>query len=143
MKVIYDDVFEWEGFGGPLQLAAGRCHLWVFDRGREESRRLAHLRRYVVVAADSPDSRLSVKSCVSHIATVVSQRFQMEPQRMLFVEYYPEKTYGVDNAKVIPERFDKVEFTWFEDKAMHPKWLPLEAHQLETVHELMQSARSA
>ncbi|HHP7233503.1 MAG TPA: hypothetical protein ACFCUC_02645 [Desulfobacterales bacterium] len=143
MKVIYNDVFEWEGFGGRLQLAAGRCHLWIFDRGRENARQLAHLRRYVVVAADSPECRLSVKSCVSHIATRVSQRFQIEPQRMLFVEYYPEKTYGPDNANVIPERYDKVEFTWYEDKAMHPKWLPLEPNQLDSVTELMQAAHSS
>lgn len=141
MKILYNGVFEWEGFGGRLQLAAGRCHLWLFDRGRENARHLSHLRRYVAVAADSPESRLSVKSCVSHIATRVSQRFQIEPQRMLFVEYYPEKTYGPDNAKVIPERFDKVDFTWYEGKAMHPKWQRPEPAQLEAVRELMRAGR--
>jgi len=142
MKIVYSDIFHWEGFGGRLQLATGSCRLWIFDRGREETKRLSHLHRFVVVAADAAESRLSVKSCVSHIATRVADRFRIDPQRMLFVEYYPEKTYGPDNENRIPEHFDQVEFTWYEDKAMHPKWQPLESPRLETVRELMQEVGS-
>jgi len=142
MKIIYDDVFHWKGFGGRLQLATGSCRLWIFDRGREASSQVSHLRRYVVVAADSSESRLSVKSCVSHIATQVAEQFQIEPQRMLFLEYYPEKTYGAGDENIIAERYDKVDFTWYENKAMHPKWQPLEPPQLETVRNLMQEVSS-
>jgi hypothetical protein len=35
---------------------------------------------------------MSVRSCSSHIATMVSQTFHVAPSRMQVVEFYPRKT---------------------------------------------------
>ena len=135
--LVHDDVFEWEGFGGKLRLGSGSCRLRIFDLGKGKVEGLAHLRPLIVIATDIPESRMSVRSCASHIATLVTQQFRLEPQRMMFIEYYPEVTYGRNDENVIPERYDAVEFVWHADKAMHPKWRNLTASMLEIVKELM------
>jgi hypothetical protein len=56
---------------------------------------------------------------------------------MLWVEYYPESRYGMDNTRVIPEKFDIVEFAWYEGKAMHPKWRELKPPLLDEIKKLM------
>lgn len=123
--LIYDDIFSWEGFGGMLKLASGKCRLRILDLNRSDHDGLTHLKPMIVVATDLPDSNMSVRSCSSHIATMVGRRFNIPPHRMQFVEYYPKKTYGEGNRKVIPEVFEAVDFTWKEDKALHPKLRPL------------------
>ena len=49
---IYDDMFTWEGFGGKLRLASGKCQLKIYDLNKGEDRRLVHLKPVVVVATD-------------------------------------------------------------------------------------------
>jgi hypothetical protein len=92
---------------------------------------VAHLRPMIVVASDLPDSKMSVRSCSSHIATTVVQKFNVVPHRMQFVEYYPGKHYGEGNRNVIPETFEAVEFTWKKNMALHPKLKPLEPPLLD------------
>ena len=135
--LIHDDVFVWEGFGGQLRLGSGKCRLRIIRLGKTGADGLAYLRPFIVVASDIPESRMSVKSCVSHIATSVAKAFDIKPNRMVFVEYYPRSTYGPQDEKVIPERFDAVEFTWLDDKAMHPKWRNLEQPLLSIIRGLM------
>jgi len=135
--LIYDDEYEWKGFGGLLKLAAGKCRLKIFDLRKGPKNGTAHLRPIIVIATDIPDSRISVRSVVSHIATVVTNQFSIDPQRMLFIEYYPEVIYGKNNENRIPEHYDAVEFTWHGDKAMHPKWRRLQAPMLGIVRELV------
>jgi hypothetical protein len=138
--LVHDGIFEWEGFGGMLRLGSGRCRLRIFDLAKDKAKGLSHLRPLIIVATDIPESRMSVRSCVSHIATLVAKQFHIEPQRMLFLEYYPEVTYGRHNENVIPERYDSVEFVWHADKAMHPKWRSVAPPMLDIVKELMASA---
>ena len=144
--LIHDDVFVWEGFGGQLRLGSGKCRLRIFNLEKTGSYELAYLRPYIVVASDVPESRMSVKSCVSHIATSVAKAFDIRSNRMVFVEFYPRTTYGPQNEHVIPERFDAVDFTWIGDKAMHATWRDLEQPLLDIVRGLMrhdESDRSA
>ena len=98
---------------------------------------MAHLRPYIIVASDVPESRMSVRSCVSHIATSVAKAFGIDPNRMLFVEYVPQSTYGVNGENLIPEHFDAVDFTWHGDKALHPKWRALQPPLLDIVRKAM------
>ena len=58
---------------------------------------------------------------------------------MIFVEYAPQSTYGVDGENLIPERFDAVEFTWHGDKALHPRWRALQQPLLDIVRKAMQA----
>lgn len=129
--LIHDGVFEWEGFGGALELAAGSCRLRIIDLTKNDQKKVAHLKPMVVVVSDLPDQtgafkKMSVRSCASHIATRVAAEFNINPQRMIFVEYYPASTYGDQNQHNIPAKFDAVDFVWHEDKALHPKWRSLE-----------------
>ena len=137
--LIHDDIFAWEGFGGLLRLGSGKCRLRIIDLKKGSHKGLAHLRPYIIVASDVPESRMSVRSCVSHIATSVAKAFGINPNRMLFVEYAPPSTYGVDGENLIPERFDAVEFTWHGDKALHPKWRALQPHLLDIVRKAVQT----
>jgi hypothetical protein len=137
--LIHDDIFSWSGWGGRLKLGSGRCRLQIYDLKEGDKKGLMHLRPIVVVISDVSGSNMSVKSCTSHIATLVAKEFKIDPHRMLWIEYYPENKYGVDEIKVIPERFDAVEFTWHEDKAIQPKWRALKPPLLDEIRKLINS----
>lgn len=140
--LVHDDIFSWEGFGGTFNLASGRCRLRIIDLTKGTHGGLAHLKPIVVVATDLPDDAspvkvVTVRSCAGHIATSVIRKFNIDRQRMLFVEYYPKKTYGGQNQHIIPEKFDAVDFQWHDDRALFPKWRPLQPPLLETVKEVV------
>ena len=137
--LIHDDIFSWSGWGGRLKLGSGRCRLQIYDLKEGDKKGLMHLRPIVVVISDVSGSNMSVKSCTSHIATLVAKEFKIDPHRMLWIEYYSENRYGVDEIKVIPERFDAVEFTWHEDKAIQPKWRALKPPLLDEIRKLINS----
>jgi hypothetical protein len=68
---------------------------------------------------------------------MIAKDFNIAPHRMLFIEYYPEKTYGTEDDRVISEKFDLVEFTWHKDKAIQPKWKSLAPPLLEKIKNLI------
>ena len=140
--LIHDDQFAWEGFGGVYQLAAGRCRLRIFDLSKSKQGKVTPIKPIIVVVSDLPGSQspyrgVSVRSCASHVATSVAAKFKIAPHRMTYVEYYPATTYGDKSQHVIPAKIDAVDFTWFEGKALHPKWRPLAPPLLETVMGLL------
>lgn len=135
--LIHDDIFSWEGWGGELSLGSGKCRLRIFDLKKQNTKGFTPLRPVIILVSDVPDSKMSVKSCTSHIATLVTQQFNIKPHRMLWVEYYPETRYGVDDRQVIPEKFDAVEFIWHADKAIKPKWRELKPPLLDEIKKLI------
>ncbi|MBW1776817.1 MAG: hypothetical protein JRI76_05065 [Deltaproteobacteria bacterium] len=138
---IYDDIFSWEGWGGMLRLASGRCRLRIFDLSQDPGRPgLTHLKPIIVLVTDVPESRMSVRSCAGHIATQVTQKFNIQPQRMVYVEHYPAVHYGTHDERFIPERYDGVEFVWMEGKAIRPAWRPLTPPLLDVVKKMAQEA---
>lgn len=144
--LIHDDIFSWEGFGGLLDLANGACRLRIFDLSKSSEKNVMLLKPLVVVVSDLPDhdthmKKVSVRSCNSHIATCVARTFNLNPQRMVFVEYYPPSSYGDHNQHYIPAKYDLVEFQWYEDKAMHPKWRPLDAPLLDMISDMIEGVR--
>jgi hypothetical protein len=146
--MIYDDIFAWEGFGGVYQLAAGRCRLRIFDAGKGDPRGVAHLKPMLVLVSDLPDDQrklrqVTVRSCASHIATLVAQKFGIDPHRMTYVEYTPASTYGDRNQHRIEAKFETVDFTWYEDKALHPKWRPLPAALRDVVEGMVSGRQGA
>lgn len=138
--LIYDDIYSWEGWGGALRLGHGRCRLRIFDLRRGAAKRVAYLRPVIVVVTDVPESKTTIRNYGGHIATRVVQDFDFEPNRVLWVEYYPAVRYGIRGEKVIPERYDTVSFAWHREKAMHPQWRPLKPPMLDLVRELMAAA---
>ena len=146
--VIYDDIFEWEGWGGELKLAKGRCRLRIFDLNRSDRKDVLHLRPMVVVASDLPregmmKGEVSVRSAASHIATVVSQRFGIDPQRMQFVEYTPRETYGKHGEYVIQPGYDAVEFTWEDGLALFPRHKPIDPELVVILREWLEDTPAA
>jgi hypothetical protein len=135
--IIYDDIFAWEGWGGQLRLASGKCQLRIYDLEKAKAKGLSHLRPIIVVVSDIAESPMSVRSCTGHIATNVTQQFNIDPERMLFIEYYPETAYGQRNKHVIPEKYDVVEFTWHEGRAIEPKWRTLKPPLLDVIKEIV------
>jgi hypothetical protein len=135
--LIYDDIFNWKGFGGKLKLASGKCWLKIYDLSGDQTDGLLLLKPVVVIARDHSGSNMSVRSCSSHIATMVSQTFHVPPSRMQFVEYHPQKMYGKETKRFIPEILEAVDFTWKEDVAIHPKLRPLSPPLLKRLQALL------
>ncbi|HAO21309.1 MAG TPA: hypothetical protein DCQ37_13090 [Desulfobacteraceae bacterium] len=136
--LIHDDIYEWQGWGGKMKLGSGKCRLRIYDLKKDAQKGLAHLKPIIVIISDVPESRMSVKSCTGHIATYVTKDFKIDPQRMLWLEYYPEKQYGVGGTHRIPEAYELVEFVWHEDKAIQPKWKHLSPTLLDMVKKMVQ-----
>ena len=127
--LVYDDIFAWEGWGGELRLASGECNLRIYDLEKERAGGVAHLRP------------MSVRSCTGHIATHVALKFKIDPQRMLYIEYYPETTYGDHQQHIIPEKYDAVEFTWIDGRAIEPKWRTLKSPVLDMIKDIEAHSR--
>ena len=140
--LIYDDIFTWDGWGGKLRLASGRCHLRIFDLAHEEQKSIKLLKSVIVVVTDINDGQaMSVRSCGGNIATLVVKQVDIDPSRMVWIEYYPVSTYGKDGQmNTVPERYDIAEFTWNEGRAFQPVWRPLRSPMLEFVKELTENS---
>jgi hypothetical protein len=135
--LIYDDIYSWEGWGGALRLASGKCRLRIFDQKGKNGSGLAHLRPIIVIASDVPGSPMSVRSCCGHIATCVTREFNIKPHRMMFIEYYPQTEYGEKREHIIEEKYDLVEFNWLDEGAIEPKWRTLKPPLLDAIKDLV------
>ncbi len=141
---IFDDIMHWDGYGGKFNLAAGRCRLRLFDLSKDQTGNVPQLKPIIAVVSELPGDRrqpsmkkVSLRACISHVATTIVHRFAIDPGRMVVVEYYPRETYGVNSEKIIPEKLDRVVLKWHEKKALFPDWRPLESPLLETVRDLV------
>jgi hypothetical protein len=137
--LIHDDIFSWRGWGGKLMLGSGKCRLRIYDLKKGNKKDLMHLRPIIVVVSDVSDSKMDVRSATSHVATLVTKEFNIDPHRMLYIEYYPEHTYGMDDKYVISEKFDAVEFTWHDGMAIKPQWRTLKPPLLDEIKKLVNS----
>ncbi len=144
---VFDDIFHWEGWGGLLHLEAGKCRLKVFDLRKAPANGVVPLKSFVVIVSEAPldpgqkKRFVSLRSHIGHIATLVVRQFNLDQQRTLWVEFYPERRYGVQNEKMIPERYDEVNFTWQADRALEPRWTPLKPPLLDMVRQLQVHGR--
>ena len=135
--LIYNDIFAWEGWGGELRLASGECNLRIFDLEKDGTGSVAHLHPIIAIVSDIARSPMSVRSCTGHIATHVALKFNIDPSRMLYIEYYPQTTYGDQQQHIIPEKYDVVEFTWINDRAIEPRWRTLKPPVLDMIKEIV------
>lgn len=135
---IYDDIYEWEGWGGQMKLGSGKCRLRIFDLKKGRKKGVSLLYPFIALVSDVPDSKMSVRSCISHIATCVARDFNLDPHRTVWVEYYPARTYGAHNEYTIPEKFERVDLTWNADLAIQPGWRPLKPEMHELVKDMVE-----
>ncbi len=141
--LLYDGTYSWQGWGGKLRLASGKCRLRIYDLKQGASQRLAHLRPMIVIVEDSPDSRMSVRSCAGHVATSVARDYGIDPHRMMYVEYYPPSVYGEKGDHRIPERYEAVDFTWTEGGAIQPRWRTLQGSLLQAVKAIVDETQAS
>ncbi len=140
---IFDDILHWDGYGGKFNLAAGRCRLRLFDLSKDRTDNVPQLKPIIAIVSDLPGDKkivmkkVSVRSCISHVATTIVHRFNVDPGRMVLIEHYPRETYGIRQEKVIPEKFERVILEWHDKKALFPNWRSLESPLLETVKNLV------
>lgn len=135
--LIYNDIYTWEGWGGTLQLGSGECRLRIFDLRQDESMDVKMIKPFVVIVSDThapSPKRLSVKSCASHVASRVVKDFGIDPNRMVWVEYYPTGGHGGT------ERFDEAEFKWEGGDALSPDWRDLSPFYKKIVRRLLEMA---
>ncbi len=138
--LVYNDIYEWEGWGGSLRLASGRCRLRLFDLERSDAKKLTHLKSIIAIVSDVSENKLkemSARSCAGHIASLVARDFKIDPQRMLWVEYYPASTYGKEGLKKLGERFIAVDFSWHEAGAIEPRWREIKPPLLDVLKDLL------
>jgi hypothetical protein len=138
--LIYDGIYSWEGFGGRLKLSSGSCRLRLYDLSQAPSGGMAYLRPFIAIVSDVPESRMSVRSCAGHVVTSVARYFQIDPQRMLYIEYYPESIYGERGERRIPEKYDVVDFNWTVGGAIQPRWRTLQPPLLEVIRKMVDAA---
>ena len=136
--LIYDDIYSWEGWGGRLRLASGKCRLRIFNLKKRNEAGLAHFKPIIIIVSDVSESPMSVRSCSGHIATSVTRQFNIQPHRMLFVEYYPQTVYGQKQEHTIAEKYDLVEFNWHQGKAIEPKWRTIKPPLLDMITKLVE-----
>ena len=134
--LLYDSIYKWDGFGGRLKLASGKCVLRLHNMTRGDDNNLSLLKPFIALVTDHPDSAMSIKSCAGHIATCLVKDFGVDPARMTYIEYYPAATYGEKNQHKIAERYEILEFVWCDGKALHPKWRHLPETMLGQIKQL-------
>lgn len=117
-------------------MASGLCRLRVFDLHAGGAKDIKHLRPIIAITTDVPESKMSIKSCAGNIATKIAKTFKIDPQRMMYVEYYPATTYGKKDQHEIAEKYELVEFAWKDGKAIQPKWRELKPPMLDIVKDL-------
>jgi len=143
--ILHNQIFHWDGFGGLLKLASGNCMLRVVQLQKSD---LAFVKPYIVITEDTPpddpskkNQKLSIRSCCAHIATCVTQKFSINPNRMFYLEYYPESIYGVNQEKHISEQYDVVSFFWDDNKAFQPSFRVLKSPVLDHVKKIHQELK--
>lgn len=131
--IRYNAIFEWDGWGGVMRLASGRCLLRLIDLKQDTPRNFQVFKPFIVIVTSLEDSTMSVRSCAGHIATRVAERFNIEPSRMRYIEYTPETRYGKNGEHVIAGRMESVEFEWREGRAIRPEWREIRPPMDETI----------
>ncbi len=138
--LIHDDIYAWQGWGGKLRLASGKCRLRIYDLKQGGSLPAAHLRPMIVIVSDVAESPMSVRSCAGHVATSVARDFAIKPSRMMYIEYYPESVYGERGDHVIAEKYEAVDFDWTEGGALQPRWRILQGPLLDSLKKIVSGA---
>ena len=100
---------------------------------------ISFLKPIVVILSDVTESKMSIRSCAGHIATKVIQEFNIDPDRMLWIEFYPMVKYGAHGEHSIPEQYVAVDFMWYKEKAINPRWRQLKPPILDIIKSLAEN----
>lgn len=97
----------------PQGTFSSRCDLDIFMMGD----------RAVVVATEreeDPASGISVSNGADTIATIVMQKYDLDPDAITWIEHYPEKRMG--SIYRMGETYDLVRFRFKGNRFVSPSW---------------------
>jgi hypothetical protein len=90
---------------------SGECLIRVYELGS----------RVVVIATDL-DEGPSVTNAAEEIATQIVEQFNIDPERLIWVEHYPRKDTRAKPGTALGEEYDFVVFEWDGDHFRNPDW---------------------
>ena len=106
----------------PRGTFSSRCDLEIFMWGD----------RTVVVATereDDPGSGLSISNGADTLATIVMQKYRLDPDTMTWIEHYPEKKMGPIYR--MGETYDLVRFRFKGNRFVSPTWVRIDKNGAE------------
>ena len=113
---------------------------WIHPRGSFSSRCDLDIymldKRAVVIATereDDPGSGISVANGADIIATIVLQKFGLNPDAITWIEHYPEKRLSPDKPYKLDETYNLVKFNYDGSRLFAPKWERIDKEGIEAL----------
>lgn len=113
--------FVWIHPGGGF---SSRCDLDVFLLGSKA----------LVIATereDDPDAGISVANGADILATIVIQKFGLDPRRVTWIEHYPERRMGARDIYRIGKTYQRVTFQFEGTRLTAPRWEVVDGEGIE------------
>lgn len=113
-----DQVLEFEGLWG----APSVCGLQIAK----------HADRHVVIASELWDQNpgTSVTNFCGQLADLVCARFELDPDKLVFIEHCPESG---SHMEIYEETFHRVAFDRVDGKSTDPDWTRLSRHDVDAL----------
>lgn len=128
MSELYNDMFEYQAVG------PSRCLLQIWQ-GREGS-------TLILVTQRSLSDGASITNAAEIIASLVVQRFGLDPQRCVFIEHYPRELLVHSHSPLERRegRHKYVTFTWDGGIASSPQWKPWTKIELQALQLMVEGS---
>ena len=138
---LYNGPFEWENDAPGIHHQRWQCHLHVFNLDQVPDLDFKMTRPMAVVATaikehDQPGNK-SIRSFAHQILTKACEDFQLDPARVMFVEYVAPREFGRKESRQLPARLFAGDFRWHNGRAMYPHWQELENPLKTTIQQLL------
>ena len=108
--------FQWIHAAGSF---VSRCDLDIFLFDNQA----------LVIATEREDdtgSGMSISSGAAILATIIMQKYRLEPGDIFWIEHYPEKRVGTQRIYRVGEIYHRVTFSFRGNRFMTPKWESLD-----------------
>lgn len=119
MEKIFEGKYQYKGY--TFHKFLSECYLEIYQDEDGSC---------VVIATELQDNPgTSVTNAAGAIATQVVSEFGINPEKLTWIEHYPDRDYG--GRKTIPEDFDLVTFTRSGNELRYPKWKRVGKEEVE------------
>ncbi len=108
---MVDTIFNYKGSNN----RDAKCRIQIFEQ----------VGRIVIVATELADnSGYSITNAAEQIVAEVCRKFNIDPEKLIWVEYYPPK-------KSTASRCELVQFNWDGQYFSRPRWASLSKQEIE------------
>jgi hypothetical protein len=117
MTHIEHKPFQWIHATGSF---INRCDIDIF----------LHDKQALIVATEREEdaaSGMSVSSGAAIIATILMQKYRLEPENIHWIEHFPEKLLDSRDVYRMGEVYHRVVFEFQGNRLLAPRWKPLDA----------------